>query len=240
MCGPKIYICLFDLLKSYSTNKTVFTEICGPEDVSREGSKYILNPNLEQVSCNAIQYQPFTFKTNGNSQCALSRSLCKSSGQILASNGSSFSDASCRCDYTRSFDYIIPPKDHCSCKPAEEDCSCYIRNCDDDKVMIADYRCVTRVKTILPEDIKCPIISRIIPPEETDAVDKNQFLPFLSSANVKGLRDKQKRLRFYQWIKNQKCKISFIQETHFNTSLENVLTIESDHSCYYNRPPAEE
>ncbi|CAG2224992.1 unnamed protein product [Mytilus edulis] len=56
---------------------------------------------------------------------------------------------------------------------------------------------------------------------------------FLTIANVKGLRDKQKRLRFYQWIKNQKCKITFIQETHFNTSLENALTIESDHSCYY-------
>ena len=54
----------------------------------------------------------------------------------------------------------------------------------------------------------------------------------ICTANVKGLRDKQKRLRLYQWIKNQKCKIFFIQETHFNTSLENALTIESDHSYY--------
>lgn len=29
--GQKIYICLFDAIKS------VFTEICGPEDLSREG-----------------------------------------------------------------------------------------------------------------------------------------------------------------------------------------------------------
>ncbi|VDI28476.1 Hypothetical predicted protein [Mytilus galloprovincialis] len=177
----KTYICLFDLLKSKITNKTVITETCGHEDVSREGTKYILNPNLEQVPCDAIQYQPFTFTTNGNSQCALGKSLCKSSGQILASNGSSFADASCRCDYTRSYDYIIPPKDSCSCKPAEEDCSCYIRKCDDDKVMIADYRCSKRLETILPEDIKCPVINRIIPPDDTDAFDKKHFQPVSSS-----------------------------------------------------------
>ncbi|XP_076098299.1 uncharacterized protein LOC143068263 [Mytilus galloprovincialis] len=172
----KTYICLFDLLKS------VFTETCGPEDVSREGTKYTLNPNLEQVPCDAIQYQPFTFTTNGNSQCAFGKSLCISSGQILASNGSSLADANCRCDYTRGFDYIIPPKDPCLCKPAEEDCSCYIRKCDDDKVMIADYRCMKRVETILPEDIKCPLISRILLPEDTVPVDMKQFKQVSSSS----------------------------------------------------------
>lgn len=101
------------------------------------GFRYILSPDLNQVPCTAGQYQPFVFTTNGNSQCVLSKSLCNASGQVLANNGSSSTDISCRCDYRHNYDYVIPPKDPCSCKPAEEDCSCYIRKCDDDKVMIA-------------------------------------------------------------------------------------------------------
>ncbi|CAG2203956.1 unnamed protein product [Mytilus edulis] len=175
-CKDKAYLCLFDI--EHSTYK----EICRKgEEIGREGFKYILTPNPDQVPCNASRYQPFTFTTNGNSQCTLRKSLCKSSGQIVASNGSFFADASCRCDYTRNFDYIIPPKDPCSCKPAEEDCSCHIRKCENDRVMIADYRCMKRVETILPEEIKCPIISRIIPPKETDPVDMKQFKQVSSS-----------------------------------------------------------
>ncbi|XP_052072075.1 uncharacterized protein LOC127710315 isoform X2 [Mytilus californianus] len=170
----KIYICLFDAIKSYAS-KAVFTASCGPEDLSREGFRYIVTPDLHQVRCTASRYQPFTFTTNGNSQCVLSKSLCNARGQILANNGISSTDRSCRCDYTQNYDYVIPPKDPCSCKPAEEDCSCYVRKCDDDKEMIADYRCLKRVETILPEDIKCPIINRIIPPEETDTVYKIQW-----------------------------------------------------------------
>ncbi|VDI71063.1 Hypothetical predicted protein, partial [Mytilus galloprovincialis] len=99
--------------------------------------KYILTPDLNQVPCTASRYQPFTFTTDGNSQCVFSKSLCKASGQILAHNGSSLTDISCRCNYRHNYDYVIPPKDPCACKPSEEDCSCYIRKCEDDKVMIA-------------------------------------------------------------------------------------------------------
>ncbi|CAC5425551.1 unnamed protein product [Mytilus coruscus] len=42
---------------------------------------------------------------------------------------------------------------------------------------LIDYRCFKRVEAILPEDIKCPIISRIIPPKETDTVYKIQLQP---------------------------------------------------------------
>ncbi|XP_071163602.1 uncharacterized protein [Mytilus edulis] len=144
--------------------------------------KYILLPDLHQVPCNSSRYQPFTFTTNGNSQCVLSKSLCKASGQVLANNGSSSTDIHCRCDYRQNYDYVIPPKDPCSCKPAEEDCSCYIRKCDEDKVMIADYRCFKNIETILPEDIKCPIISRIIPSEEADTVHKIELLSAVTSS----------------------------------------------------------
>ncbi|XP_076095652.1 uncharacterized protein LOC143066726 [Mytilus galloprovincialis] len=176
----KIYICLLDGLETNDT-KTVYTGRCGPADISKEGSKYILKPDLDQVPCAASQYQPFPFTTDGNSQCIFGKSLCKSSGQILAKNENSSTDASCRCDYRHNYDYVIPPKDPCLCKPAEEDCSCYIRKCENDKIMIADYRCMKRVDTILPEDIKCPIISRIIPPEEADTVYRKRFQPVSGS-----------------------------------------------------------
>ena len=42
----------------------------------------------------------------------------------------------------------------------------------------------------------------------------------LCTVNAQGLRDKQKRLRLYEWIKTQKCQIIFIQETHFDKELE--------------------
>ncbi|CAC5392570.1 unnamed protein product [Mytilus coruscus] len=144
-----IYICLFDASESIGL-KVVFTGKCGPLDLSREGFRYILTPDLNQVPCTASRYQPFTFTTNGNSQCVLSKSVCNASGQILANNGSSSTDISCRCDYRRNYDYIIPPKNPCSCKPAEEDCSCYIRKCEDDKVMIAGkYLCDVCTHAIL-------------------------------------------------------------------------------------------
>ncbi|CAG2198014.1 unnamed protein product [Mytilus edulis] len=170
-CKVKVYSCLYD------TEHSTYKEICRKgEDIGREGFKYILTPNPDQVPCAARQYQPFTFTTNGNSQCVFRKSLCKSSGQILANYGNSSTDVNCRCDYRQNYDYIIPPKDPCSCKPPVEDCSCYIRKCDDDEVMIADYRCMKNVETILPEDIRCPIISRKKVP-----VDIKQFKQVSSS-----------------------------------------------------------
>lgn len=45
----------------------------------------------------------------------------------------------------------------------------------------------------------------------------------LCTLNTKGLGDKNKRLRLYEWIKEQKVKIIFLQETHFDNKLiENI------------------
>ena len=55
----------------------------------------------------------------------------------------------------------------------------------------------------------------------------------ICTANVKGLRDKQKRYRFYEWIKNQKSQITFIQESHFDTALESVISTEIKHFVFY-------
>lgn len=53
------------------------------------------------------------------------------------------------------------------------------------------------------------------------------------SVNVKGLRDKQKRYRFYEWTKNQKCNLVFIQETHFDNELEKYLATESEFNFFF-------
>ena len=41
----------------------------------------------------------------------------------------------------------------------------------------------------------------------------------LITVNVQGLRDKQKRNRFYEWSKNQKANVILVQETHFSDEL---------------------
>ena len=53
------------------------------------------------------------------------------------------------------------------------------------------------------------------------------------TSNVKGLRDKQKRLRFYEWIKCQKSNITFIQESHFDKNIEKLLSQEIKGTFYY-------
>ncbi|CAC5425518.1 unnamed protein product [Mytilus coruscus] len=135
------------------------TKRCVCRKSSVFGRKYVLKPNPTEVDCFPRRYQPFTFSSVGNNQCVFSKSFCQAKGLTAASNGTTINDRTCRCDYRRNYDYIIRPKDPCSCKPAEEDCSCYIRKCEDGKVMIADYRCVQRDSIILPEDIKCTMIS---------------------------------------------------------------------------------
>ena len=55
----------------------------------------------------------------------------------------------------------------------------------------------------------------------------------LCTANVKGLRDKEKRLRLYEWINNQKCNIMFIQESHFDKEIEESIKLETNSKIYY-------
>lgn len=97
----------------------------------------MLTPNPTEVDCFPKRYQPFTFSSVGNNQCVFGKSFCQSEGLIEASSGTTIEDRTCRCDYRQNYDYLIRPKDPCSCKPGEEDCSCYIRKCEDGKVMIA-------------------------------------------------------------------------------------------------------
>ena len=57
------------------------------------------------------------------------KSLCNEEGQIVFKNGTKISDRTCRCDYSRGYDFVVKSKDGCECIPSEEDCSCYHKTC---------------------------------------------------------------------------------------------------------------
>ena len=50
----------------------------------------------------------------------------------------------------------------------------------------------------------------------------------LCTLNVNGMRNKEKGLRIIDWLKRNKCAISFLQETHMDEGLKKNLELESD------------
>jgi hypothetical protein len=38
-------------------------------------------------------------------------------------------DSTCRCDYKQGYAFVTVPRNKCSCRPSEEDCSCYMKKC---------------------------------------------------------------------------------------------------------------
>lgn len=85
--------------------------------------------SLEGVKCTSGRYQPFIFWTNGSNICKFEKSICEDEGQIRYSSGTTKADGTCRCDYTKGYDFVVRPQHTCFCLPSEEDCSCYIRQC---------------------------------------------------------------------------------------------------------------
>ena len=101
------------------------------------GKKRLRSPGINVEDCSNNRYQPFIFTTNGNSDCVFLKSFCEEEGQVIANNGTSSTDGSCRCDYTRGYVYVTPPSDICSCVPSSEDCNCYLKPCANDEKMTA-------------------------------------------------------------------------------------------------------
>lgn len=93
------------------------------------GFKFVILGNPYKRKCNSMEYQPFTFSTNGSSTCILKKMHCSEEGQIIINNGSTTSNSQCRCDYTRGYDFITKPHDSCNCEPSMEDCLCYHKRC---------------------------------------------------------------------------------------------------------------
>lgn len=99
------------------------------------GYKYIISGNINGKSCEKNRFQPFKFGTNGNSECIFKKTTCNGEGQVIYGNGSSTTDISCRCDYTKGFAFVQKPRNVCYCNQYEEDCSCFKKLCYEKEIL---------------------------------------------------------------------------------------------------------
>ncbi|CAC5418443.1 unnamed protein product [Mytilus coruscus] len=136
-CPRKDYICLLDEVE---LKDTAACKSGGPR-IENNGFKAVLNnQHLNTKVCYSTRFQPLQFSSLRNSKCVFEKSLCSEEGQVIADNGTSKTDRSCRCDYCRGYALInntIRP-----CMPSKEDCTCYLKTCSANEVLSPDYRCV--------------------------------------------------------------------------------------------------
>ncbi|XP_052076510.1 uncharacterized protein LOC127714492 isoform X2 [Mytilus californianus] len=100
------------------------------------------NGTLQGADCDSEFYQPFKFLSSGSSRCVYEKSYCSGEGLVTSRNGTLEKDRSCRCDYTRGYDFIDQPKHRCHCVPSEEDCSCHLKICPSNYILSPDYDCL--------------------------------------------------------------------------------------------------
>ncbi|XP_052078392.1 uncharacterized protein LOC127716270 isoform X2 [Mytilus californianus] len=147
------YYCLFD------ENSLKYKEFCrNKQDFHKPGYKYVVSGNINGKPCNVVRFQPFKFKTDGNSRCVFQKSLCTEEGQVDFNNGTTVSDSTCRCDFTRGYAFVSTPKDLCFCVPSNEDCSCFKKPCRENEILTPDYECVETDHLI--GGFACPVIRK--------------------------------------------------------------------------------
>ncbi|CAC5389062.1 unnamed protein product [Mytilus coruscus] len=130
---PSKYFCLKnDLINGYSENCTIF-------DFLQPGRKNVLRGGLDADICSSERYQPWPIKfyTNVSTNCIFLKSTCNEEGQVIYGNGNRNTDITCRCDYNRGYDFVVKPRNPCFCVPSEEDCSCYLKMCQDSRYVLS-------------------------------------------------------------------------------------------------------
>ncbi|CAG2227756.1 TTN [Mytilus edulis] len=155
---PSKYFCLKnDLINGYSENCTVF-------DFLQPGRKNVLRGGLDADICSFERYQPWPIKfyTNVSTNCIFLKSKCNEEGQVVYVNGNRNIDRSCRCDYTRGYDFLNKPQNPCFCEPSKEDCSCYLKTCPKatDKLS-PDYECHQEDKNLTVSECEAIIYQRV-------------------------------------------------------------------------------
>lgn len=97
------------------------------------GRTSVLRGGIDADICPIERYQPWpiNYNTNVSTNCIFLKSACNEEGQVIYSKGNRNTDITCRCDYTRDYDFIVKPRNLCFCVPSEEDCSCYLKLCPD-------------------------------------------------------------------------------------------------------------
>ncbi|CAG2199073.1 unnamed protein product [Mytilus edulis] len=171
---PSKYFCLKnDLINGYSENCTIF-------DFLQPGRKHVLRGGLDADICSSERYQPWPiiFYTNVSTNCIFLKSACNEEGQVVYDNGNRNTDITCRCDYTRGYDFIVKPRNRCFCVPSEEDCSCHLKTCHKatDKLS-PDYKCLHAENNITVSECK-PIINERInsASNETEFISRREHI----------------------------------------------------------------
>ncbi|XP_052063975.1 uncharacterized protein LOC127704118 isoform X2 [Mytilus californianus] len=173
---PRSYHCLWDGLND------AFIEICVSPEYYTPGSYVVFQKALNAKRCPVSRYQPFAYWTNDENRCIYQNSNCTAEGQhLLSRSGTTTADITCRCDYRKGYSYLIRPNDPCNCKPNEEDCSCYIKFCNEDHALSPDYNCEV-IKSDVIRQYQCP---RLIRSSEDDTVHRNHTDVELTSNSYK-------------------------------------------------------
>lgn len=95
------------------------------------GTKCVIRQNIDSAECTFKRFQPFTFSTEGYSDCIYSKSSCDYEGLVNHNNGSTTDDRNCRCDYNNGYAFVLKPRKNYFCVPSQEDCSCYQHSCEE-------------------------------------------------------------------------------------------------------------
>ncbi|XP_063411258.1 uncharacterized protein LOC134694191 [Mytilus trossulus] len=179
------YFCLKnDLINGYSENCTVF-------DFLQPGRKNVLRGGLDADICSPERYQPWpiTFFTNASTNCIFLKSLCNEEGQVIYDKGNRNIDTSCRCDYTRGYNFLFKPRNSCFCVPSKEDCSCYLKKCPKSTDMLSpDYECIRVENHITVSECK-PIIYESVSKNTTDFIPRRELISYNGMYLLKWLND---------------------------------------------------
>ncbi|CAC5422093.1 unnamed protein product [Mytilus coruscus] len=139
---PSKYFCLKnDLINGYSEN-------CTRSDFQQPGRKAVLRGGIDAEICSVERYQPFPIKfyTNVSTNCLFLKSVCNDEGQVVYGNGDRNTDTTCRCDYSRGYDFLVKPINPCFCQPSQEDCSCYLKTCSNTSdILSPDFQCIYKL-----------------------------------------------------------------------------------------------
>ncbi|CAC5412745.1 unnamed protein product [Mytilus coruscus] len=138
-----------------------FDDSCFLSERYPAGSYVLYEGGLNSKHCPDGQYQPMPYASNEdnkNDKCMYLKTQCNGVGQLIHDlSEKPDKDRTCRCDYSRGYDFVYKPRNRCYCIPTEEDCSCYRKPCNNNSTKLTpDYKCQ------LQGIITCPVIPSVI------------------------------------------------------------------------------
>ncbi|XP_071164677.1 uncharacterized protein [Mytilus edulis] len=138
-----------------------FDDSCFVSERYPAGSYVLYEGGLNSKHCPDGQYQPMPYASNEdnkNDKCLYLKTRCNGEGQLIHDiSEKPDKDRTCRCDYSRGYDFVYKPRNRCYCIPTEEDCSCYRKPCNNNSTQLTpDYKCK------LQGIITCPVIPSVI------------------------------------------------------------------------------